>query len=442
MGDHTTLVFEEDEDIDEGLDDLAPDDQRVYSEKADLSIYELHRRHRRGRLKLQPDFQRYYVWGNGKIASSLVESILLEIPVPLIYLSEEDDGSYVVIDGQQRLTALFRFLDNEYALTGLEVLTELNRKRFKDLPADLQSALEDYLLRVVQIQNKSHPDVRFEIFRRLNSGSMKLNDQELRNCVYRGPYNDMLAELAADSDFLSLLGLDAPHYRMRDREMVLRFFAFQHSSHLNYKPSMKRFLNIDMQTHRNLDEAERRQLASSFQQAVKLSKTVFGDNAFRRYKIGDEQNVHGEWEERRVNKGLYDIVMYGFARYPAPQIVPSSDAIREELIWLMTHDYDFIRAITVTTDNKPHTEIRFSKWLTSLESILGVPSDTPRLFSLSFKEQLWKQDPTCRICGQRIHQLDDAEVDHIEHYWRGGKTIPENARLTHRYCNRARGGRD
>lgn len=436
------LEFEEDEEIEEGIEDLAPDQQRVYSDKADLSVYELYRRHRRGRINLQPDFQRFYVWGNGQIASRLVESILLEIPVPVIYLSEEEDGTYVVIDGQQRLTALFNFLDNEYGLRGLEVLTDLNRRRFQDLPDDLQDKLENSTLRVIQIRKQSHPDVRFEIFKRLNSGSVKLNDQELRNCVYRGAYNDLLTELANDADFQQLLGLKEPHNRMRDREMVLRFCAFQHSSHLNYKPSMKRFLNSDMRLYRQLNEVEQRNLTDAFRQAIRLSKTVFGKYAFRRFKPGGEGDVNGVWEERRVNKGLYDIVMYGFARYPAAQIVPAADAVREELIWLMTHDDDFIRAITVTTDNKPHTEIRFNKWLASLESVVGAPSRESRSFSLQLKEELWQQDPTCQICGQRIHLLDDAELDHIEHYWRGGKTIPENARLTHRYCNRARGGRD
>ncbi len=439
----TEAILEfEDEEVVEDEEGLPIEQQRVYADKSDLSIFELLRRQNKGRINLQPDFQRFYVWGDGQIASRLIESILLEIPIPVIYLSEEEDGTYVVIDGQQRLTALSHFLNNDYALRGLEVLTDLNRKYFRDLPQNLQDKLENTTLRVIEIRKQSHPDVRFEIFNRLNSGAVKLNDQELRNSVYRGPYNNLLAELAADADFLSLLGLESHHYRMIDREMVLRFCAFQHSSHLNYKPSMKRFLNNDMRNFRFLDEQEKRKLTQAFRQAVKSSKTVFGARAFRRFKRGDQQNANGEWEEKRVNKALFDIIMYGFSRYPPSQVTPASDAIREELLWLMTRDEDFIQSITVTTDNKPHTEFRFNKWLASMDMLLGFPDSEPRAFSLKLKEDLWRNDPACQICGQRIHLLDDAEVDHIQHYWRGGKTIPSNARLTHRYCNRARGGRE
>lgn len=104
----------------------------------------------------------------------------------------------------------------------------------------------------------------------------------------------------------------------------------------------------------------------------------------------------------------------------------------------MTHDIEFIDTITVTTDRKDKIYARFDKWLSSLKEIAGTPKTETRTFSLEYKRQLWESNPSCSICGQKIHVADDAEVDHIEQFWRGGKTIPVNARLTHRYCNRAR----
>jgi len=125
--------------------------------------------------------------------------------------------------------------------------------------------------------------------------------------------------------------------------------------------------------------------------------------------------------------------------YDENQIVPNSDTIREELLWMMTHEEDFVNAISGSgTDSKEKTLTRFDKWLSALKEIVGTPKTEPRTFSLQYKKQLWEFNPTCAICGQKIHIIDDAEVDHVEQYWRGGKTIPSNARLTHRYCNRSR----
>jgi len=125
--------------------------------------------------------------------------------------------------------------------------------------------------------------------------------------------------------------------------------------------------------------------------------------------------------------------------YEKNQVVPHSDVIREELLWMMTNEDEFINAISGSgTDSKEKTVIRFEKWLSVLKDIVGIPVNETRAFSYNYKKQLWDFDSTCALCGQKIHLIEDAEIDHIEHYWRGGKTLPGNARLSHRYCNRAR----
>jgi hypothetical protein len=411
--------------------------RRVYSEKRDRSIYELYRQYQKGNLQLQPEFQRLQVWDNTK-SSRLIESVFLEIPIPIVYLSEESDNKYLVIDGQQRLNAFFKFLENKLKLNGLTILTELNGKRFQDLPQNLQDKFENATISIIEIRKESNPDVKFEIFERLNTGSVQLNPQELRNCIYRGNYNKMLKELSEDKDFQFLLGLDAPHARMLDRELILRFFAFYHNNYLNYAPPMKRFLNREMEKYRNVDKTEEDKLRHVFKKSIRLTKVVFGDRAFHRFIPGSGKDPNGYYE-RKLNKGLFDIIMNGFAIYNENQVIPNSDSIREELIWMMSHDYEFIDAISGSgTDSKEKVIKRFNKWLSSLEKIIGIPKTEPRTFSLEYKKRLWESNPTCAICGQKIHLLDDAEIDHIEQYWYGGKTIPSNARLTHRYCNRSR----
>jgi hypothetical protein len=433
------LEFENQEE--EQPTEILPKERRLYSDKPDRSIFELYRQYQKGNLELQPEFQRLQVWDNAK-SSRLIESVLLEVPIPLIYLSEETDSKYSVIDGQQRLNAFIKFLENNLMLRGLRILIELNGKKFQDIPRSLQDKFENATIRIIEIRKESHPDVKFEIFERLNTGAVQLNAQELRNCIYRGKYNDLLKELSKDKDLQFLLGIQEPHYRMQDMELILRFFAFYHNTHLKYTPSMKHFLNKEMEQYRNLNEAEEKNLQKIFKKSVKLSKTVFGDKAFIRFASGSTRDSNGYWENK-INKGLFDIIMFGFTLHEENQIVPNSDAIREELLWLMTHDNVFIDSISGSgTDSKEKTVTRFDKWRDVIKEMVGIHRAEHRTFSLQYKKQVWESNSTCAICGQKVHLLDDAEVDHIEQYWRGGKTIPSNARLTHRYCNRARNHND
>jgi len=435
MNEEEKLEFEDQEE--EQPIEIPPKERRVYSDKRDRSIFELYRQYQKGNLELRPEFQRLQVWDNSK-SSRLIESVLLEVPIPVIYLSEESDSKYSVIDGQQRLNAFIKFLGNNLRLSGLTILAELNGKRFQDLPKNLQDKFENATIRIIEIRKESDPDVKFEIFERLNTGAVQLNAQELRNCIYRGRYNELLKELSGNKDFQFLLGLKEPHNRMQDRELILRFFAFYHNTYLKYTPPMKRFLNKEMEKYRDLYDAEENKLRNVFKKSVRLSKIVFGDKAFHRFVTGSKEDPNGCYE-RKMNKGLFDIILFGFTMYDENQIIPNSDAIREELLWMMTHKEDFINAISGSgTDSKEKTLTRFYKWLSALKEIVGIPVTEPRTFSYQYKKQLWESNSTCARCGQRIQIIDDAEVDHVEQYWRGGKTIPSNARLTHRYCNRSR----
>jgi hypothetical protein len=435
--DQETLEFEDqDEQEDEQIDEVPVKVRKINSEKSDESIYNLCRRHQKGNLDLQPEYQRQKVWDDTK-SSRLIESVLLKVPIPVVYLSEESDNKYSVIDGQQRLDAFIRFHKNELTLKGLTILTDLNGKKFEELSDETQSRFEDAKIHVIEILKESDPDVKFDIFERLNTGAVPLNAQELRNCIYRGSYNRLINELSEEKDFLSLLGLEKPHARMQDRELVLRFFAFYNNTYLKYTSSMKRFLNKEIEQHKNLNEQEEAELRNTFRKSVRLTKKVFGDKAFKRFVAGSDKDSNGKWEN--LNKGLFDIIMFGFTNYEDNQIVPKSDMIREKLLLLMTHDESFINSISGSgTDNKDKTFIRFDIWLHAINEIIGISEHRQRLFSLEYKEQLFRSNPTCLICGNRINVLDDAEVDHIEQHWKGGETIPSNARLTHRYCNRAR----
>lgn len=426
--------------------DVPADRRRVLTQTKDVPIETIHNWIARGRVILQPEFQRNYVW-DGKKASRLIESLLLDIPIPVVYLAEEQDGKLDVVDGQQRLTSIDAFLKGvfpdgrSFALSGLQVLSELNGRTFRDLPENQQDKVRESNLRLITILKDSDPDVKFEVFERLNLGAVKLTDQEVRNCVYRGNYNQLLADLSRTPDLLRIRGEEQPHNRMADRQLILRFFAMRRSTHLKYKGPMKSFLNREMDAHRNLAESELREMRASFEKAIHLTWEVFGEDACRRFVV-DEQNREGRWERRKLNVALWDTVVYSFDYYSASQIIPIADAVREELIDLMVSDGTFENYITRTTDKPERVRYRADEWLLRLRKVVDPQGIEPRAFSRQLKERLWRTSPTCGICGQRIQAVDGAEIDHIIHYWRGGRTIPENARLTHRFCNRSRGGRD
>lgn len=417
----------------------------------DPGVSELHSKKQDGELILQPVWQRDFVW-NQKKASKLIESVLINVPLPVVYLSEDTDGALTVIDGQQRLTSLISFIEGKFPksehemvdfnLTKLTVLPELSDKKFSELDRKAQRKIKNTPIHCIVIEASSHPDIKFEIFERLNTGAEKLNDDELRNSIYRGPYIELLKELAASADFQFLLNNEKLHKRMKDRGMVLRFLTFWNKTYLKYKSPAKQFLNHEINENKNLSLANAVDFRARFHRAIEMSKLVFSKFAFRRYILGTLENPNGEWLAD-INIGLFDVVMHGFADYEKSQIVPKADAIREELIHLMSSNDEFIDSITLDTSKTKQIRKRFEIWNKSLTDIVGYVGEIePRSFSFSLKKQLFEDEKPCAICGQTMRDIDDTEVDHIEHYWRGGKTIPENARLTHRYCNRHRGGRN
>ena len=167
-----------------------PDDRPVISQSADWTISALRDKLDRGLLHLQPKFQREYVWAlRPELPSRLIESVLLGIPIPPIYFGKDADGSLEMIDGQQRLTTLVKFVSNAFPLRKLNRMASLNLKLFKDLTPRQQEKILDTPIRSIVIDAAKNTGLRYEVFERLNRGSMALNEQELRNCVYRGPFN-------------------------------------------------------------------------------------------------------------------------------------------------------------------------------------------------------------------------------------------------------------
>jgi rubredoxin len=414
----------------QGADPSGP--RLMYTKASSPTLQSLYLQFTKKRLDTQPDFQRYEVWSVQK-KSALIESILFDLPVPQVFVAQELDNSEVVVDGQQRMMAIFRYMQDEYGLKGLPS-SSIEGKKFSQLSMDLQEKIENYELRVVKILKESDPDVRFQLFRRLNEGSISLNDQELRNCVWRGAYNEFVKELAEDSAWRKLINLKKRHPRMVDVELVLRYMAFrdqQYMAHPDKKTGL--FLDKQMSIGGDYKDKDYKAARKDFKTAVELAQTVFGDRACRRFVSGTEDSKAGSWDSK-INRALMDVQLWGFSRYSKGLFVKNADAVREAAIQLMA-SAEFSDLISHTISEFKRLERRFDLWKQMLDSVLGGEDLGPRLFTRKEKEAAFTADPTCAICSQQIQSIDDAHLDHKEPYSKGGPTTAANAALTHRYCN-------
>ncbi|WP_439621483.1 DUF262 domain-containing protein [Gemmata sp.] len=258
-------------------------------------------------IDLNPRYQRRFRW-DGARQSKLIESFLMNVPVPPIFLNEDKYGKYSVIDGKQRLMAIWSFMRGRLELTGLEIFGDCNGQSFDDLHPDLQSVIKlRPTLRAIIILRQSDPDVKLEVFQRLNTGGVKLNAQEIRNSAYPGPLNDKILDLSELPAFHKLLGIKRKeesviYQEMRDAELVLRYFTFMDSWE-TFSSRVRSCLDHFLLDNQRMAKKKIEQLEAEFLNAIEAVEAAFGEYAFRRYLPGKDQ-----WR-RQVLAALYDAQM-------------------------------------------------------------------------------------------------------------------------------------
>jgi hypothetical protein len=409
------------------------DDRPVSSQPHDWTLSTLRDKWDRGQLDLQPTYQREYVWRlRPELPSRLIESLLLEIPIPPIYFGKTAGARLEVIDGQQRLTTMIEFMSNKFPLRRLERMGSLNGKLFRELSEDNQSKILDAPIRSVVIDAGNNTELRYEIFERLNRGSMALNEQELRNCVFRGVFNDLLAELEQDSYWRKVRGSTVPEPRFIEREVILRFFAFVNRIQF-YAGNLKRFLNEYMKSYAPRDIDQIKVQANMFRQTIQNIYTVFGSNSARLYNLDDRTNK-GAWDTK-FSVAALDIQASALVGKPIGKVQAAAEQIREQYLFSLLTDPMLQAAISKQTGGTIQTKYRWTALRSLVEPIIDGYILEPRFFDYAFRRQLFDKSPICKICGNQIHLFEDSTVDHIHPYGRGGKTIPENSQLAHRSCN-------
>lgn len=224
----------------------------------DITLRQLYDMLLEGMIDIAPEYQRHFKWDSTR-QSALIESLFLGIPIPSLFMATNSDSSWEVIDGLQRLTTIVNFMGDEVELSkvklkykklklsGLEKLNSMNGLTYSDLPKSMQFMLQTRPLRITVLNDRSDFSVRYDLFERLNTGGVTLHEQEIRNCVFIGEFNDFIKELSGNSDFRAVVKMTANAERNGSREeLVLRFFAYFEESDL-FIHSVKGFLNDYME---------------------------------------------------------------------------------------------------------------------------------------------------------------------------------------------------
>lgn len=336
---------------------LEKEQRRVDFDTYDMSVKELVSMTEQKIIDIAPEYQRQFRWPNIN-QSKFIESILLGIPVPSLFMAANKNGSWELIDGVQRLSTLIHFIGTkeqleEYKLgeslilTGLDILTEFNDCSYEDLPQTLRLKFQLRPLKVTTLSDKSDAKVRFDLFERLNTGGVKLTDQEIRACVFRGKFNDFLEELCLDENFSKTINLtEGKKNDGTKQELVLRFFAYLNDSS-SFDHSVVNFLNdymeksivnFDYKSNRHIFEITFLKLSNLLPNGIKRgNRLVTPINLFEAITVGAALAIREghDIKNSNVNKWINDKAL--------TQVTSGATNSRKRVIERIDYCYEYFK---------------------------------------------------------------------------------------------------
>ncbi|MCV2367020.1 DUF262 domain-containing protein [Roseateles oligotrophus] len=396
--DDSLVNFADDQDDDL---DIAPNPDRfrdavLYG--TDWTVRTLLQQIEQGNIDLSPNFQRRDAWSSRNKAR-FIESVALQLPIPQIVLAErkEQRGTYIVLDGKQRLLTLAQFaggFSNDHSLwsesakvgplrlSGLKVLPDLNGKTYQDVVdraelGQFRTQFDNHTIRSALIRNWPDEDYLYEVFIRLNTGSARLSPQELRQAMKPGPFTEFLSVRSGDSSVLQkILGLTAPDFRMRDVDLLLRLIAFQ-TRLPRYKGNLKPFLD-DTQRHLNASWSDEQN------NVVALVDRIEDGLEFLIKCFGSPREVGRRWDDKRfdgpINRAVLDVqIASAFDPNVRRAVASGALDLRAAYIDLSESDLDFGQAISVTTKSITAIRCRYQSWQRALEKAVGASIQMPVL---------------------------------------------------------------
>ena len=311
-----------------------------------------------GEIDLTPDFQRMRgIWSTPR-KSRLIESLLLRIPIPVFYVSADIDDNWSVVDGVQRMSTIYDFVEGSFALTGLEYLADLEGSVHEDLPRNMRRRIGETQLIINVIEPGTPSEVMFNIFHRINTGGMTLNGQEIRHALHPGPVRNYLRDLAQEDEFLIATDYSIQQSRMADRECVLRFLAFYISPWEEYDTNdLDGFLVEAMKKLNRMKRGERRELATTFKETMATAAAIFEEDAFRkRYDVSDRR--------KPINKALLEAWSVGLARRKPAELkvlVRRKKRLRGKFLELLSEDQEFDISVSTSTGVPQRVKKRFEE---------------------------------------------------------------------------------
>lgn len=298
-------------------------------------------------------FQRGHNIWNDVIKSRLIESLLLRIPLPAFYFDGTDDEKWLVVDGLQRLWAFYDFMGTQtLKLKGLEYLKQYEGKTFAQLPRNMVRRIEETQIIANVIQPGTPDEVKFNIFKRINTSGYNLNSQEIRHAVYHGQAADFIEELSELPEFKML---KIPEKRMDDQEVVTRFIAFFTLNEKQYKPTMDDFLAICMEQLKKSTERDRDVLRKAFSSAMNRAQILFKDMAFR--KLGKQANGR----LYPINKALFEVWSVVLAQLTEKEFSCLQDNFLDfnKKYKILCKDEEFLKSISTGTGHTDAVLCRF-----------------------------------------------------------------------------------
>lgn len=375
------------EDQQEGLEDLGESGRQYQAviNSADWTVETIIQQIDKGNIELNPAFQRREAWQNLR-KSQYIESLILNVPVPQVVLAERKDrrGKFIVIDGKQRLLALRQFHSKDdvfpsYPLMGLSIRTDLNTVTYEELSTDLlreqdHNALENSTIRTAVIRNWGDETFLYTVFLRLNTGSVPLSPQELRQALHPGEFVKFIDEYSRDSELLhTVMGIKKADPRMRDAELVIRYFAFRNFLQ-TYTGNLKPLLDDTAKHFNRVWDSDQRVIQrqkKDFEATITTSMNIFGEGrAFRKW--------NGSRYERPMNRAVFDVMTYYFSNSKIRKAAEAQKADVEEAFKLLCDDEDFLSAIEGTTKSIDAIFTRLNLWGEALRQI-EIPVSLPKL---------------------------------------------------------------
>jgi hypothetical protein len=331
-------------------------------------------------LHLDPDYQRRNVWP-AKAKSKFIESLILGIPIPQILLASKagQKNSFLVLDGKQRLTTIKEFMDGrhldgrKFKLRGLRILSKLEGMDWNELQKDATwgDRLANEPIRTTILRGWEKEAVLYEIFYRLNSGSVQLSPMELRMALYPGPFLKFIIRWSEDIGPLHhLLKKNRPDARMGDVELAVRHLAFTDGS-IEYRGDLKNFLDTSCELYNEeFSEPEFLFRLNEMNAAIECGLEIFGDRNFcRKYEDGSF--------ETRFNRAIFDVLVGSLAHGDVRNWANAHQAEFMNLYKATCDDIEFIRAIESTTKSPSATRKRFSIWYSAVENATGLKLHIP-----------------------------------------------------------------